>query len=236
MGRKSTAKRLSLTTSNNEQPVPKLFFEDGNTVLAATEYFHLFSAFVRDYLDQMRPHWKENPLEVIRIPLPDADMFELKHVVLLMQFLETLKRQERDWFKKRFGKRPTLNDELNLVRLAPWAIKFFDRLEQPDLEGLGDASCFYDCAACRTYVAAYLAHKSQGMTVPEMRALYGLQDDFTPEDYEEMARHPRLRSVIEKDSLMPTLPGTSSAESPVWRDSHTNFALMSSSMRDMILR
>ncbi|KAH7723006.1 hypothetical protein AAVH_09478 [Aphelenchoides avenae] len=110
MGRKSSAKRLAVIASTSETPMPKLYFEDDDEVVPATEYFHLFSTFVRDYLDQMRPQWKNDPSKEVRIPLPDADQFELDHVRLLMHFLETLKRQERDWFKKRFGKRPTCND------------------------------------------------------------------------------------------------------------------------------
>lgn len=71
------------------------------------------------------------------------------------------------------------------------------------------AAYFYDVPVARSYLSAYIARKTDGMSVHDLRSFLGQEDDFTPEDYEEMAENPRLRRIIERDGLMPMLPGTS---------------------------
>ncbi|KAH7723005.1 hypothetical protein AAVH_09477 [Aphelenchoides avenae] len=71
------------------------------------------------------------------------------------------------------------------------------------------AAYFYDVPVAQSYMTAYIARKTDGMNVHDLRSFLGTEDDFTPEDYAEMAENPRLRKIIEKDGLMPLMPGTS---------------------------
>lgn len=118
MGRKSTTKRLSASKPACDASIPKIVFKNDDERVPTTEYFHLFSLYVKDYLEQMKPANEPGTSEIC-VPVPDTDEFAADHITTLVRFLEELKRKERDWFKKRFGKRPTADDRARLLYRYP---------------------------------------------------------------------------------------------------------------------
>ncbi|KAH7725830.1 hypothetical protein AAVH_06673 [Aphelenchoides avenae] len=204
MGRKSSAKRTATSASES---VPTIIFKDGTKTLRATAYFHMFSKLVKDYLDQMKPPFEPGTSE-IRVPLPETTEFSFQHLKLMSDFLETFKREERGWYKKCFGPRPIFHEEA-IISPPKWVFEFGDRLTNAQRIGVLNAAMFFDVPVVQIYFSAYMAAQIADKLPSEMRKILNCADDWTPEDYEEAARDPVMREVLEEDGHLAAIPSSS---------------------------
>ena len=116
----------------------------------------------------------------VPIPLPNVDTSTLRDVVAYLGHFHEHPRPAREGEQTRVGP--------DTVELTPWEREIFDQMETARLFLFILASNYLDVKDMLDASCYSVAGKIKGKSTEEIRALFNIKNDFTPEEEEQVRK------------------------------------------------
>lgn len=133
------------------------------------------SGLISDILD-------DNPEE--SVPLNDI---EKAHLDKVHEFMKRMKDHEMP----EIAKPVTTNNFADAVT-DQWSIQYIDSMEEDEVFAIGLAANKMNVQKLLELVACKIATRVKGQSVETMRAVFGMENDFTPEEEAQVAEEIKM--------------------------------------------
>ncbi|KAH7726973.1 glycoprotein FP21 precursor [Aphelenchoides avenae] len=139
----------------------------------------------------MDGEFKEVPLRVD----PDPE-FHFDHVKFVDQYVNLYGKNNQALRVKDDEKMKPM------VHPSKWAQEFFDQLTKDDLFGTVNLGEFLQLNSLVRDAAAYIAHRMHNTSVTQRRDYLNEENDYTAQEWAQMAESPAVREVMLKEGLL----------------------------------
>uniref|UniRef100_A0A914DIH7 SKP1 component dimerisation domain-containing protein n=1 Tax=Acrobeloides nanus TaxID=290746 RepID=A0A914DIH7_9BILA len=167
--------------------------------------------YVKDYIGSISdPEEAKKKMEE-SIPISD-DRFSILHVQTIRKFLELLKENEpEDYENSKEIIEKNLKKE-KIEELPEWAFGFFESIEKDTLFTTMNCANYLLIKSFFMYSTKYVADKTVGMDVREMRNFLNEDFDFSNEDIEAFKAEESWKLLMIENGLIPAEEGDSSSD------------------------
>ena len=178
-------KYLSSTLSLPENPC-KIITKEGSSVIVDKNYL-LLNQYFKDLLQEDDESDMEDDDK--SIPEIKLETIDLKTLKLVIEFGEHHLKHEEDTQMIRDLQKPLVGPISNSI--SEFDKKFLDKMDQSQLISIITASNFLNNKPLLDLGCAMVASMIKGKSTDQIRGMFGIENDFTPEEDEEIKKQNR---------------------------------------------
>ncbi|KAH7719868.1 hypothetical protein AAVH_12673 [Aphelenchoides avenae] len=196
-GKDTHESTLDASTCSSQTTIPFLCTfvdKDTNRKIEATEELMHHSGLLQDRVNSGTVS-EEAP----EVYMPKNEEFHFEHLHVIMDYLAVKRQRDPK------GSVPDFENRHPVVSIPPWSQSFFENVERRDMEslvGAANLSVFLVCPSFKHDVCAYIARRTDAMTVLQQRAYLRIEDAYSAEEWDELRNDPDLHELMAFEGIL----------------------------------